>query len=379
MIIRVTNNLDVSAPKTFMSVSKASGVGTIDVKNINSFQSNWAVQIGKTKEERSEIKIISAAAVSGTSLVFTANTTYEHPSDTPVYATKFDQIIFMKSAAGTSGTATAITNGTVTITPDSIFTQFDDTSGAATDAYRTKFLNSVTTEESSDSDWLTQTGFTFYSLAKIRSRVQKKLFSAQYLKDDEQVDDWINEWLEQMNNAAVQADESYSIGTVNVAFDTNGFGTMSSTDYKDLKKMWVTYNGNDKFKATKLDMNREWPNETFNTSHPYYVWHGDTKFQIRPEESGGTAEIEYYKIPSLLSSDTDELPVVMHSHTNSFVNYALAEAYYNDDKESKGDRYLARANKDKGDFVNEITPRSFTGVEIIEISASVSGDDDIYF
>jgi len=377
MLIRVQNNLDVDAQKTFFSVSKASGVGTIDVKNISGFPANWAIQIGNTGEERSEIKLISTA--SGTSLVLTANTTYEHPSDTPIYATKFDQIVFARSTSGTAGTAVAISNGTVTITPDNDYTQFDDTTGAATFAYRTWFRNSVTDEVSSQSDWLTSTGFSFYSLAKIRSRIKNKLFNSGFLKNDEQVDDWINEWLEEMNNAIVNIDKSYSMGTVNVSFGTSGLGTVTSTDFKDMKRIWITYDGSNKYKATKRDTNNVDPDETFNEAHPYYIWKGDDVFQVQPPQSGGTAELEYYKRNPVLVNDTDELPFAMRSYSNSFVNYGLAEAYYNDDKEEKGDRYLARANKDKQLFINEMTPRSFTGVELMDVTHSIFGDDEAYY
>lgn len=376
MIIRAVNNLDVSANYSFMSVSKTSGVGTIDVKNINQFSANWAVQIGKTGEERSEIKIISASAPSGTSLIFTANTTYEHPSDTPVYAIKFDKLIFKRSTSGTSGTATAITDGTVNITPDSLNTEFDDTSGAAAYAYKVAFYNSVTTQVSSDSDWLTSSGYSFYSLAKMRDRIKKKLFSASYLKDDQQIDDWMNEWLEEMNNAIVDVDKSYSLGTVNVSFGTNGYGTVTSTDFKSLKRLWITYDGVNDYRATKDDLSTQFPNERYANTHPYYAWFGDDVFQIKPSDSIGTAKIVYYKRTPVLVNDTDELPFAMRSYSKSFVNYALSEAYYNDDKDDKGDRYFGKAKSDKELFIKEITPRNFTGVQMMDISTTVFGEDD---
>lgn len=374
MIIRVKNNLDVQANYSFMSVPKVSGVGTIDVKNINAFSANWAVQIGKTGEERSEIKVISSSPPSGTSLIFTANTTYEHPSDTPVYAIKFDQIVFKRSTSGTAGTATAI--GTQSITPDSLTTEYDDTSGAASYAYRTAFRNSVTGEVSSDSDWLTSSGFSFYSLAKIRERVKGKLFSSGFLKDDEQVNDWINEWLEEMTNAAVDVDKSYSLGTANIGFGTSGLGTVTATDFKSLKRIWVTYDGVNRFKATKLDLSEQYPNQVYSQAHPYYVWQGDDVFKVHPSDSAGTAEVVYYKRPSFMSSDTDEIPFSMRSYTKSFVNYALSEAYSNDDKDQKGRDYLARATSDKNLFIREITPRNFTEVQMIQMDYEIYGEDD---
>jgi hypothetical protein len=374
MIIRVENNLAINAPKTYLSVGKSSGVGTVNVKNVNSFSANWAVQIGNTGEERSEIKIINSA--SGTSIVLTANTSFEHPADTPLYAIKFDQVVFEKSTSGTSGVATPITNGTVSITPDHEYTQFDDTTASTADAFRTYFRNSVSEETSSESDWITSSGFSFYSLAKIRDRAMNKLFSKGYIKDDEQVNDWINEWLEEMNNAIVNVDKSYSMGTANVAFGTSGLGTVSATDFKSLKRVWVTYDGVNKYKATKLDVSEMHPQETYNSTHPYYIWQGDDTLEVVPHESGGTAETSYYKRAPVLVNDTDELPFAMRSHTNSFVNYVVAEAYFNDDKDEKGDRYLSRAVASKNLFVGEMTPRNFTNTELIELTDVIYGEED---
>jgi len=374
MLIRVNNNLTVNSPKTFFSVSKASGVGTINVKNINSFTANLAAQIGQTGEERSEIKVISS--VSGTNIVLTANTTYEHPSDTPVYSIQYDQIVFEKSSSGTAGTATPIASGTVSITPDSIYTQFDDSTGATSDAYRTYFRNSVSALTSSESDWLTSTGFSFFSLARIRDRVKGKLYNSGFIKDDDQLNDWINEWLEEMNNAIVDVDKSYSLGTTNVSFGTSGMGTISATDFKQPKRMFITYDGVNRYKATKQDISETHPNETYNQSHPYYIWWGDDTLQIAPSDTAGTAEIVYYKRPSLLTNDADELPFAMRSHTKSFVNYALSEAYYADDKDAKGQAYLGRAIGDKNLFIKEMTPRNFTGIEMIETTHSVYGEEE---
>lgn len=379
MIIKVQNLLDQTAQYSFLSNGEASNVGTIRVKNINAFSANQAVQVGKTGEELAEIRVIGTAAVSGTALVLTAATSFDHPTDTPVFAIKYDKVIFKRSTSGTAGTAVALTDGTVSITPDSTFTVFDDTSSDSTYAYKATFYNSVTAAASSDSDWLPGTGLAFYALGRIRERVQSKLFAYGYVKDNATIDDWINEWLEELTNAAVKANESYALGTVNVAFGTSGFGTITSQDYKNLKRMWVTYNGNDKFRATRKDVRDIFPTEVFSNTHPYYAWRGDTVFEILPRESGGTAELIYSKRNTTLSLDNDFLPIQMRSYTNSFVNYAIGEVYYSDNKIERGNIYLNRANAAKNDFISEITPRDFTSVEIMQINNAVNGDDQVAY
>ena len=379
MIIKVRNLLDQAAQYSYLSNGEAAAVGTLRVKNINAFEANQAIQVGKTGEELAEIRVIGTAAVSGTALIVTAATSYDHPTDTPVFAIKYDKVIFKRSTSGTAGTAVALSGGTVAITPDSNFTIFDDTSGDSAYAYKASFFNSVTSSASSDSDWLPGTGLAFYSLGKIRERIQGKLFAYGYVKDNDTIDDWINEWLEELTNAAVKANESYALGTVNVAFGTNGLGTIVSEDYKNLKRMWVTYNGNDKYRATRKDIKDIFPNEIFSSTHPYYAWRGDTVFEVMPSESGGTTELIYSKRNTVLVNDNDFLPLQMRSYTNSFVNYAISETYYSDNKLDRGNVYLTRANASKNDFISEITPRDFTGIEMMQINNVVSGEDQTIY
>ena len=375
MIIRVKNNLTVKAPYSFLSSGESSGTTVVKIRNINSFSNQWAVQLGKTGEEKTEIGVI-ASAPSGTSLTLNANISYDHPEDTPVYAIKFDQIVFERSTSGTSGTASPITNGTVSITPDGDFTQFDDTTGAAAYAYRTYFQNSLSSVVSTESDWITQSGFSFYSLSKLRSRVLSKLRDSGYIKDESVVNDWINEWIEVMNNAAVQVDKSYGLGTVDVAFGTSGLGTITETDFQEVKRIWVTYSGDDFYKATQTDLNSFYPDQTFNSTHPYFCYTGDSSFEVKSDNSSGTARITYYKIRTKLTDDTDELPVVMRPYTRSFVNYALSEVLYQDNKDSKADRYASRAEADKLLFINQITPRNKTGIQMISLDVITSPDDE---
>ena len=131
MLLSVENNL-TNIPQTlysFVTSNISSGGTAIPVRNLNSFSAQYAVQLGKTGEERSEIVVITTP--SGTILpLYSGTLTYDHGIDTPVYSIHYDQIVFERSTAGTSGTATPLS--TVSITPDSFFTEYNDTSGAAT-------------------------------------------------------------------------------------------------------------------------------------------------------------------------------------------------------------------------------------------------------
>lgn len=379
MIIKVKNTLTDTAPFTFLASSVASGVTVLPWKNASQFTANWAIQLGKTAQEKSEIKVLSSSSPAGTAGTVTANTSFDHPVDTPVYAIHYDQIVFEVSTSGTAGTASPITDGTISIAADNDYTEFDHTSGATTYAYKAYFRNSVSGDISSESDWLTPSGYSFYSLAKIRERIKSKLLSANYIKDDATIDDWTNEWLENMNNTAIDVNQDYSLGTVAIAYGTAGLGTITSTDYKDIRKLEVTSDGNTYTVADRISVIDFNDQQTFSGNFPSYYMYGDTVFGVKPNGAVGTARITYYKLPAVLSNETDELPTSMKGYTKSFVDYGMSQAYYLDGKESAGKTYLESALLEKDRFRTEIGARHKSGVETMKLSDPVSGEDYFEF
>lgn len=380
MLIRAKNNLTEIAQNTYLSSSVSAGAGTLPVQNIAGFNASWAIQLGRTGEQQSEIKLITASAPSGTALLTTAVTTYDQPQDTPVYAIKYDKMIFKRSTSGTAGTATAMTSGTVNITPNSSYTSFDDTTGASTYAYKVAFYNSVLDSTSSDSDWITPAGFSFFSLAKIRERIRGKLFDSSYIPSDDTINDWVNEWLEVMNNSAVNVNKDYSLGTTTVSYSgTAQLGTVSATDFKDVRKVEFTTDGNTYYQAQKKGLTEFSPNESFVATKPYFFYQGDNVLGRLPNDTSGTARIIYYKNQTVLVNDTDTLPVSMQPYTKSFVDYGLAQALAKDGKTSEAQLAENRAMAAKNEYVRQITPRSNTGPVFVESVEPLDGADSLYY
>jgi hypothetical protein len=376
MFIKVKNLLPESSSYSYLSNGESSGTNALRVKNINSFESSQALQVGKTKEEVAEIVMSSAGAVSGTSVSLTANTRFDHPTDTPVYAIRFDQVIFKRSTTGTAGTATAWTSSTVTITPDSEYTQFYDTTGATTYAYKAAYYNSVTTEESTDSDWILPTGESQYSLAKMRERIKRKLISSNYIQSDEIITDWINEWLEKMTNAAIDVNRDYLLGTQSIPV-TSGqeMGTITSSDFKELRKMSiVTAAGT--ATAARMNLTDFRADQVFTESLPMYYWKGDNVFGRKPIDNNATIVVDYYKMPTKLTNDTDELPISMWNYTKSFIDYGYAQACFLDQKDEKGYAFINMANGELAQFKTEIAPRWKSGTQYVTIVSPLSSEDD---
>src|SRR3990167_5193701 len=144
--ISIENTLPIHGQKTYLSSGVAATAVTSPAKNTTGFTTQYAIQIGETGQDQTEVLIGTVA--SGTSFTHPA-LVFDHAADTPIFNIKFNQVVFEKSSSGTAGTATPIASGTVSYTPDAwdsdlqlSLTSYDDTSGATTDAYKTMFRNS---------------------------------------------------------------------------------------------------------------------------------------------------------------------------------------------------------------------------------------------
>lgn len=376
MLISVSNSLpDLPTTQWSFTTSNASALGTtLLVRNINPFYADHAVQLGKTGESQSEILVVSGTPAGGTVNLY-SGLRYDHSTDTPVFDIHYDQLIFKRSTAGTLGTATGI--GTVTITPNSDFTEFDDTTGIATYAYKTQFKNSVTGDLSSESDWFVPGGPTFYSLQSLRTRAKTALFNASYIKDDEIINDWINEWVEQMTNSAIKINQGYSIGTASYAFGTTGLGTVTAWDFKTPNKLEVSYDGVAYSNSSEIPLNRVDYGDRYSFNSPRHAWEGDTVFRVMPYGLG-TARITYSKLPTRLMDDVDELPLSLRSYTTSCIEYVLYRAFDNDQKRDYATDHYQKFAKLQNDFIREITPRDATGPKYIDLAEQLSGDDTDY-
>lgn len=365
-------------PQTYLTNNEVAGTNVLRWKNPNGFSPSWAVQVGMTGAEQSEIVLLGTATPAGTAGTLTGNTLYEHPADTPLFAIKYDQVVFEVSTTGTTGTAIPLTGGTLAIQVDQPFTQFDDTTGSSTYAYKTYFRNSVTNTTSTESDWITPSGFSYYSLGKMRQRVKDKLVNPSYLPDDSLINDWINEWLEIMTNAAISVNEDYNQTSTSITVNSSdGLGTVTQADFKQLHRAWWVDNSGT-YSMKKMDSNSFSPQRIFNETAPAFSWQTDTVFEVRPFMTG-TVAIEYYKLNPVLVNDSDELPQSMKAYTNSFVNYALAQALYKDTKTDEAKTREATAGAALQLFKTEITPRTKTGPTMVEIVEDVSPSDTIWF
>ena len=377
MIIRQENTLIEDTPKTYLSASESAGTSVLRWKNNSGFSASWAIQLGETGEEKSEVLLLDTGVPVAASGTTTANSTFEHPADTPIYAIKYDQVVFERSITGTSGVAAPITDGTLTIQADNKYTQFDDTSGSVSYTYKTYYKNSVLNVTTSESDWIIPGGYSMYSLGKIKERTRGKLLNNTYISDDE-LTDWSNEWLEDMTNTAIDVNQDYVLGTTEVAYSgTAQEGTISAADFKQVRRAWHS-SGNSTFMMIKQDFTDFTPNEEFNETRPFFYMKGDSIIGRNPHGSSGTISLTYYKLNAVLDSDSDELPVCMRGYSRSCVKWCLAQGYRKDKMITEAEKLEMQVEMDKERFKRELTPRHKSGPSYIKIVEGFPTEEEMF-
>ncbi len=368
-------------PLTYVASAINAGGTSTPAKNIAGFTASWAAQFGQTGEAISEIMLISGSPAGtvlnlGTSPSHPAGTLlFGHAQDTPIYQIHYDQIVFYRSTTGTAGPFAAL--ATVNIQSDNLYTQYDDTTGAASYAYYAQYYNSVTTDLSGSSSIFIPGGPTFYSLQAIRQRTKDKLFSAGYIRNDSVVTDWLNEFVEEMSNAAIKVNQGYMLGTAAYGFGTAGLGTITDSYFKMLVKCEVTYdNGVTYIPAKEIPAFEYSETDYFSINAPRYSWLGENVFEILPHQQAGSVKMTYASRFTPLVNDTDELPQHLKAYTTAATEYCLSVAYGLDQKDAESQQHFQQYMQGQTKFIAEITPRDLTGPKLIALGESISGLED---
>ena len=376
MLIKSKNRQqEIAQSKSYLVDAGTAGQTVFELKNTNGFEDDLVMQVGETGQERSEIFLINGTPGTAFATAVTG-AKYSHPADAPVYCYRYNQVVFMSSSTGTAGTAAPITNGTINVAPDALFTVFDDTAAVAGYAWKTKFRNSALASESPESDWVEYSGdiggYKAYSLAGMRKRIRDKIASNNIT--DDMINDWINEWRQEMTNAALSVSEDYVMGTVDVGFSgTANEATITVEDFVKPRRVWFTDDGIEFRRATFTPYNKPLPDETFSSDLPVYSFRGDNVIVRYPADISGTARIAYDSIGVSLSNDGDKLPLSMRGYSKSFIDYGIAQAYRHPSinyKEEAG-KLENQSFALKEMFIGNISPRQRTNTEYIDI---VEGD-----
>ena len=366
MRIRALNPNLVNSPKTLIATAVAATGTSITVKNTNGFASNDWVQVGETGAEKTEI--VQATTVTSPDTFTVSALKYAHGVDTPIYCLIYNQARFYRSTdGGTTYTVLATTN----ITPDSATTIYNDLTSLATYYYKSCFYNSTTGLESIYSQPIIATGYTTYSLKKLEDQVlvlypdkEERLLKREDLRN------WLNARYLDIQSDLRELDQGYFLKdnesspaslTINVAkYDL-------PSDFYALKRCEVSYNGSTYYTAIPYNL-RRWETATiFEKTAPVYDFIGN-QIWFRPtaDSSSGYYKLFYWYTDEL-EYLTDEIDQTVRIFKDVLILHALGMACYAGKQETRGDRFIARADKMQQKLVNRLGRRQSQETQKVEI------------
>lgn len=192
MKIPIINPTTSLTEKTWLTADYVAGGTSLSVKNSTNFAGNDLVLLGEPGFEQTEVKQVNGNPDSVSAMTIVAGS-FNHSKDDPVYKVLFDQAEIYKS---TDAGATYSLLTTINLQYDKPVTIFDYLAGAATDYYKIKLKNSVTSAVSDFSDAQIGTGWPRNAVGRMVRNVRR------YLKDLEgmKFKDW--EIMEELKNAS---------------------------------------------------------------------------------------------------------------------------------------------------------------------------------
>jgi len=134
----------IGEQRTYITSDYASGV-SLTVRNNDGFTSNWFVIVGEPGQEQTECRQISSTT-GYTTITLASALKFSHPKSCPVYLSQWDKIDVVR-ASSSGGVFSAISGSPFYISWDTsdLKTMVPDASGASSNYYKYRLLNSIST------------------------------------------------------------------------------------------------------------------------------------------------------------------------------------------------------------------------------------------
>lgn len=178
MLVAAYNPETSELEKTWLAEYTAAGAATLNVKNTNGFATSKAILIGEMGDETSEI-INTDGVTPNDTLSLDGTTRFAHTADDSVYLMRWNKIRFYK-ASSIDGTYNLL--GAIDIDADNadLKSVYDDATGLASDYYKITYYNSISTEESPQSDPMKAQGYTQETIGKAIDVVARRVRDENY-------------------------------------------------------------------------------------------------------------------------------------------------------------------------------------------------------
>lgn len=344
----ITGNL-----KTFASSKAAAGQAVLTVLDNVGFAANQFVVIGNLGEEQCEIKKITSITNKDT-ITLTTNLSFAHEKNCKITVIDYDQVKFYKSTSET-GSYTCVS--TKDIAANEPYTSYIDNTAIATDYFKVTYYNTNGSTESGFSDPMPAFGFPQYSLAMI---IDAFLSEAQdpdekfYKRSEIML--WTNDCKNDCFNKLAENNENFYSGYHELAFVAGVNEIDLPADFKKLKMLQLSYDGNNYNLAHHEDLANTTPNKSYESTDPKYYLKGTSKLGVRPTPTNAVtigAKLWSEDHPADLKDDADELPSPLNRYLDMVMNYLWYRALRKDKKFTESRIYKSEYEGRRDEFIEE--------------------------
>lgn len=310
--------LTQNAKFAFLTNNYSSGSNTINLTSSVGFNVDDMILIGEMGQESAEIfRIASINSSSGDVVLHNAagaggTTLYGHAESSKVYRLPYNQIRFYWTAAsGTIADETPVFNTTtpleawVDLDPTSFYTTFQDT-GHSTGFGWFVYLNSVTSDASSNSNPIPYAGFSANTVAAVFNDFDS-LLNVSELKLVTMSDkfSWLNEALAQLKNKLNLSNVEYTVSLPQIITIISGTPEYQlPDDFSDMISISTYDPTNTTTSGTTIDYLPVYKIDTYTGS--------DTKYYLRnryvgfvPQPASGNFQFRYRARASRVTSLSD--------------------------------------------------------------------------
>lgn len=278
-------------PKTVTTATIAAAGTTLTVKNNNGFAQYDYVLIGKLGEEKTEIKLISAAVVpatTGTSLTIAA-VIFAHDEDTPVTKVDYDQVRFYHGSTNVFASSTALA-AAFALDPSEIFTYYEDTAYTTGYGFVRYYDSRAPGAYSTASDAIPYTGYTAKMKRSIRNKVRRLINETDEMNSPLSNDD-INDEIN-MAQKEIAHDRLWSFYEKTKSFSS----VLNQYEYSLASDVFTVFDST--FETQPLAIigvnrwnNLRWDTETTGDPTHICIWRDKARVYPYPDGSADTAAI----------------------------------------------------------------------------------------
>ena len=215
MIVTAWNPETEGLEKTYLTAVAQANSNSFKVQNANRIPQNSIILLGEMGMEQTELLTVNSGGTD-TLLPTTGNSKFAHASDEPIYKMRYDKVLFYRATTA-DGVYSLIATVDIDVDNRNKLTEYQDLTGSGTSFYKTKYYNSITSEETNFSDYISAEGYGKKTIGSVIESVVRRVKDNGYAVL--QSEDYLDIATEVNNDLTSQSERPYSFMRESVLLD----------------------------------------------------------------------------------------------------------------------------------------------------------------